>query len=122
MRGYALAQPRRPPSADKQAVFVHHGQWPRQFLVHRTDPCASQATAEDDHLSAYTASMPCRILKLLVPSDSKVKAGDALMTVESMKMESRVYSKHEGQVKFRVAEGQVVEAGTLMLDVVVDAK
>ena len=61
--------------------------------------------------------MPCRILKLLVADGSDVKNGDALLTMESMKMETRLYSRNDGKVKFHVKEGQVVEAGKSLLEV-----
>ena len=61
--------------------------------------------------------MPCRILKQLVPEGTAVKSGQALLTMESMKMETRMYSRHDGKVHFRVKEGEVVEAGVAILEV-----
>ena len=61
--------------------------------------------------------MPCRILKCLVAEGATVKVGQALLTMESMKMETRLYSRHDGKIHFRVKEGEVVDAGVVMLEV-----
>jgi len=61
--------------------------------------------------------MPCKILKLLVKPDSKVKKNDALLTMESMKTEVRLYSRHDGTVKLLVKEGDVVDAGTILVKI-----
>jgi 3-methylcrotonyl-CoA carboxylase alpha subunit len=61
--------------------------------------------------------MPCKILKLLVGQNSKVKKNDALLTMESMKTEVRLYSRHDGTVKLLVNEGDVVNAGTILVKI-----
>ena len=61
--------------------------------------------------------MPCKILKLLVKPDSKVKKNDALLTMEAMKIEVRLYSRHNGIVKILVKEGDVVDAGTILVKI-----
>ena len=61
--------------------------------------------------------MPCKILKLLVKPDSKVKKNDALLTMESMKTEVKLYSRHDGMVKLLVKEGDVVDAGTILVKI-----
>lgn len=66
------------------------------------------------------STMPCRVLKLLVENGGTVKTGTPLLTMESMKMETRMYSRHEGTVKFMVKEGQVVQAGHQMMEIVSD--
>lgn len=98
-------------------IYLHSANWDTQFTVERLDPLRDRAIAKDDPLSSYTSSMPCRILKLLVNNNSNVKPGDPLLTMESMKMETRLYSKHKGKVKYLVKEGDIVDAGSLMLKV-----
>ncbi|KAI3641295.1 hypothetical protein MIR68_000657 [Amoeboaphelidium protococcarum] len=104
-------------TSHQQTMYLHNQKWPRQFAVKRVDPRRSAAAESQDALSAYTASMPCRILKVIVQDGSKVKIGDALLTMESMKMEIKILAKHNGTVKFNVTEGQVVEANTIMLEI-----
>jgi biotin carboxyl carrier protein len=61
--------------------------------------------------------MPCRILRLLVKSNTKVKKDDALLTMESMKTEISLRSSHDGIVKILVKEGDVVDAGTILVKI-----
>ena len=61
--------------------------------------------------------MPCKILKLLVEPNSKVKKNDALLTMESMKTELKLYARHDGIVKLLVKEGDVVNAGTILIKI-----
>jgi pyruvate carboxylase subunit B len=42
--------------------------------------------------------MPGRVVKILVAKDDRVKAGDPLLIIEAMKMESRVPAPIDGQV------------------------
>ena len=69
-------------------------------------------------VKSYTSTMPCRILKLLATEGALVKQGTPLLTMESMKMETRMYSRHEGKVKYHVTENAVIEAGVVMLEIV----
>ena len=46
-----------------------------------------------------------------------VKPGDILLTFESMKMEMQLVSHHQGIIKYLVQEGDLVEAGTCMIEV-----
>jgi biotin carboxyl carrier protein len=61
--------------------------------------------------------MPCRILRLLKSNGAQVKKDEGLLTMESMKMETRLYSRHDGTVQFRVKEGDIIQAGVLMVEV-----
>lgn len=63
--------------------------------------------------------MPCRIVKLMVHDGQQVAVNVPLLTVESMKMEVKIVSHADGTVKYHVKEDQVVDAGTVMLSVVV---
>ncbi len=54
--------------------------------------------------------MPGRVVKVLVTKDSRVKAGDPLLIIEAMKMESRVPAPVDGKVTaILVAEGDNVK-------------
>ena len=61
--------------------------------------------------------MPCRILKLLVKTNTNVKKNDALLIMEAMKMEVKLFARHDGVVKFLVKEGDVVDAGTILIKI-----
>ncbi|RJU87773.1 MAG: biotin/lipoyl-binding protein [Candidatus Poseidoniales archaeon] len=57
---------------------------------------AGAAGADDD--SGLTAPMPGKILDVLVSVGQSVKAGDALMVMEAMKMEHKIVAGHDGIV------------------------
>ena len=61
--------------------------------------------------------MPCRILKILAPTGTIVKKNDPLLSIESMKTEVKVLSRHEGGVTMRVEENQLVDARVLLCQV-----
>jgi pyruvate carboxylase subunit B len=54
--------------------------------------------------------MPGRVVKVLVAKDQRVKAGDPLLIIEAMKMESRVPAPVDGKVvAILVTEGENVK-------------
>jgi biotin carboxyl carrier protein len=59
--------------------------------------------------------MPGKILQLLVKDGQKVAAGDTLLIMESMKMESKIFAHKAGTVKLHVRADQVIQEGTKML-------
>lgn len=66
----------------------------------------------------YEAPIPSQIIKVLVEPGQKVKSGDSLMILSSMKMENTLAADEEGEVEeIYVQEGGNVEAGTLLLKI-----
>ncbi|HEV2011018.1 MAG TPA: biotin/lipoyl-containing protein [Candidatus Limnocylindria bacterium] len=62
------------------------------------------------------APMPGLLKRLHVAEGSAVNAGDALVTLEAMKMENELRAAHAGTVaRIAVAEGTKVEGGALLL-------
>jgi glutaconyl-CoA/methylmalonyl-CoA decarboxylase subunit gamma len=60
-----------------------------------------------------TAPMPGRIVRVLITAGDDVKARQALVVVEAMKMENELRAARDGHVReVLVTEGQSVEAGT----------
>ena len=65
------------------------------------------------------APMPGKIVKVLVQRGQRVQARQALVVVEAMKMENELRAATEGTVsEIHVAEGQSIDAGTLVAVVV----
>ncbi|RIA99106.1 carbamoyl-phosphate synthase L chain, ATP binding domain-containing protein [Glomus cerebriforme] len=106
-----------PKDAYPQEVYVHNQEWGEQIKFIRKEKLKTAAETTEDDVSPYIAPMPCRILKLLVKSNTNVKKNDALLTMEAMKMEVRLYSRHNGIVKILVEEGDVVNAGTILVKI-----
>ncbi len=66
---------------------------------------------------SLTATMPGRVLDVLVAEGDSVQKGDTLVLLEAMKMELRVHAPSDGQVaRVLCAAGQVVERGQLLVE------
>ncbi len=64
-----------------------------------------------------TAPMPGKVLKIMVAADDRVEAGQPLITMEAMKMETTLSA--EGPARIRrvaVSEGQMVDAGVVLME------
>ena len=71
---------------------------------------------ESDQQGSYTCPMPGEIVKILVQPGEKVEAGQRLLILSSMKMESSIEALEAGVVKeIFVEEKQFVEAGKELL-------
>jgi 3-methylcrotonyl-CoA carboxylase alpha subunit len=65
----------------------------------------------------FKAPLHGRVVAHLVKPGSEVAEGTAVVVLEAMKMEHQIVAPHAGTVKsFFVAEGALVEEGTLLLD------
>ncbi|KAF9403891.1 hypothetical protein BGZ94_004474 [Podila epigama] len=99
-------------------IYVHTKDFGgKQILFLRRDRLKSAAEGEEDVFSPYTAPMPCKILKILTPNGSVVKKNQAILTMESMKTEVRLYARHDGVLSLNVGEGDTIEAGTTLCEV-----
>ena len=64
------------------------------------------------------AEMVSSVWKVLVERGAEVSAGDALVILESMKMEIPVLTEHAGTVQdLHVVEGEVLQEGDLIATV-----
>ena len=62
-----------------------------------------------------TASLPGKVFKIEAAAGQAVKAGDAILILEAMKMEVPVVAPQDGTVaSINVSVGDAVEAGTLL--------
>jgi biotin carboxyl carrier protein len=63
-----------------------------------------------------TSPMPGKVVRVLVKPGDDVKARQGLVVVEAMKMENELRAARDGRVReVAVAEGQSVDAGTILL-------
>jgi biotin carboxyl carrier protein len=69
-------------------------------------------------LQQVVAPMPGKVIRVLVAPGDAVAPKQGLVVIEAMKMENELRASGAGRVKaVRVAEGQSVEAGTLLVTV-----
>lgn len=73
---------------------------------------------EAGRTGSTVSPMPGRVVAVLVSSGDEVVAGQALLTIEAMKMEHQVVSPHAGVVgEVYVQPGQQLDGGQALLDV-----
>jgi len=99
------------PGADPSAVIAGR-EYPFTIRDARQWRRRRGASLEAEGRQQVIASMPGKIVRLLVSAGEKVKAGQGLMVIEAMKMQNEVRSPKSGTVeRLLVKEGQAVNAG-----------
>jgi len=69
-------------------------------------------------LNNIKAPMPGLVLNVLVNEGDTIKAGDAILVLEAMKMENIIKASGEGTIKkINVNKGQAVEKGQVLIEV-----
>ncbi len=103
------------------ATVVRHGSEIHVFSdaisAHVTllDPTA-QAAGDDATAGSLEAPMPGKVVQVLVESGAAVKAGQALIVLEAMKMEHTITAPADGVVgEIRYAAGELVDGGAALL-------
>ncbi|MEZ5035853.1 MAG: acetyl-CoA carboxylase biotin carboxylase subunit [Chitinophagales bacterium] len=73
---------------------------------------------EETVKGGYIAPMPGEVTKVLIKAGDKVKVGDALVKMISMKMENTIEAHTDGEIEeIYVTDKQFVESGTLLLKI-----
>lgn len=82
------------------------------------DPDQDEATASGSAGPRLTADMPGKVVKVLVAVGDPVSAGQPLVIMESMKMETELAAAISGTVQTVAVEaGQVVGQGDLLVEI-----
>jgi pyruvate carboxylase len=104
----------------REVFFELNGQ-PRSLRV--SDKSAKKTTAQreranPDDRAAVPAPMPGAVVELRTAVGDRIKAGDPVVVLSAMKMETVVAAPHAGTVKrLAVAVGDAVDAGDLLLTI-----
>ncbi|MDO4232830.1 MAG: biotin/lipoyl-containing protein, partial [Lautropia sp.] len=102
-----------------QVFFEMNGQ-PRTVRVRHADSMAlAQVRERADSANPLHvgAPMPGMVATVLVKSGQKVKAGEPLLSIEAMKMESQIRAERDGLIsRVCVASGETVAAHDLLLE------
>lgn len=99
--------------ADGDRVWVH---WRgRAFALERLDPTRSAGAAGAEAAGHVHAPMPGVVVSLLVAVGQSVAEGDALLVIESMKLQSTLCAAIDGQVTdLPFAAGQSFQRGAVL--------
>ncbi|KAJ3058592.1 Acetyl-/propionyl-coenzyme A carboxylase alpha chain, partial [Rhizoclosmatium hyalinum] len=96
-------------------IFVHSKDWEGYFQTFNiNDVFKSKDSSGAGHDGVLISPMPCRIISVNSVTGSKVKPGDVILTIESMKMETKVRATVEGVVTVNVKEGDMLKAGEVV--------
>ena len=102
-----------------RTVFFELNGQPRSVQVMDRSQVARrpvQPKAETGNAKHVAAPMPGNIATIAVSPGRKVARGDALLTIEAMKMETAVRAESDGEVaEVRVRVGQQVDAKDLLV-------
>ncbi len=78
-------------------------------------PVAAKAPATSSN--ALTANLAGTVVKILVQPGDSVAAGDTVLVLEAMKMETEVTAPHDGTVgHVAVSVGDAVQSGQVLLE------
>jgi len=79
-------------------------------------PNTGQGKTEASEEGVVAATIPGIVVEILVKAGDKVDVGDALLCLEAMKMENRIYAPSKGTVEeVLVSEGQDVMDGQALV-------
>jgi len=106
-------------------VETHHGR--RSYLVHLRDKTYEIEISDPKRLNTseaggvhhsgaaeIVAAMPGKVVNVLVESGTTVKAGDAVLVVEAMKMQNELKAPKAGTIEIKTAAGTTVDAGAVL--------
>lgn len=99
--------------ADGDQVWVH---WRgRAWVLERIDPTRASAAGGAEAAGSAHAPMPGVVVSLLVATGQTVAEGDALLVIESMKLQTTICAAAGGVVaELPVAVGQTFQRGALL--------
>ncbi|KZM51064.1 pyruvate carboxylase [Labrenzia sp. OB1] len=104
---------------EKKVFFELNGQ-PRSVKVpdrvHGATGAAAMPKAEDGNAAHVGAPMPGVISTVAIAAGQDVKAGDVLVSIEAMKMETALHAERDGKVKeVLVSPGSQIDAKDLLV-------
>jgi biotin carboxyl carrier protein len=111
-RAYEIKRER---AAAGQGLWVDGARYEVEVRDPRSWRSRSRAAGDDGGAKKLVASMPGKIIRVLVAEKEEVTAGQGIIVVEAMKMQNELKSPKQGTVqKLHVAEGSTVSAGDVL--------
>ena len=102
-------------------IFLHLDG--RHYHLRHHEPVRRFASADATEANAAArAPMPGTVVRIAAEAGACVSAGDAILVIESMKLETTIRAWRDGVVEaVHVGEGATFERGTLLVSLVEDA-
>jgi 3-methylcrotonyl-CoA carboxylase alpha subunit len=103
---------------DPETNYLTVFQQGRQYGIHLATPkWAEKALGMRDMAHSVLAPMPCKVLRVEVEQGQEVKKNQALVVIESMKMETVIRSPQDGKIgKIVHKAGDLCKAGTALVE------
>lgn len=106
-------------SRESSGADIHIWVESRRWKVELQDPRSwrgrKKLTESEAGPIKLMASMPGKVVRVLVTENAEIKAGDGVLVVEAMKMQNEIKSPRKGIVqKIAVSEGDNVNAGEVL--------
>ena len=98
-----------------EEIFLHING--RHYHLKHIEPVRRFANADGGEANAAArAPMPGTVVRMMTEAGATVSQGDALIVIESMKLETTIKAWRDGVVEaVHVAEGQTFERGTVLV-------
>lgn len=104
---------------DQRLVFCDG----RVHVLDLPDPEVAEDEEQSSAGGGLFAAMPGKVVKVLVEVDARVEMGQAVLIMESMKMETELTAAVSGTVAaVHVQDGQLVGQGDALLDITADTE
>lgn len=88
----------------------------KSFVVRIAGPVVARQANAGPGGGNPTASMPGRVVRVLVALGQQVQAGQGLIVIEAMKMQNEMKASKPGRVtKINVQDGATVTAGEILM-------
>jgi len=110
--------------SDRRGTWISEGPTARNFDIidERASWLGALGSGGGDGGGEIKASMPGRVVKVLVEVGDEVPAGGIVVVLEAMKMENDIKTPSGGKViEVGVVEGATVESGELLVRLEVEA-
>ena len=103
---------------DPETNYLTLFQQGRQYRLHLATPkWAEKALGMKDMAHSVLAPMPCKVLRVEVEEGQEVKKNQALVVIESMKMETVIRSPQDGKISRVVHKaGDLCKGGTALVE------
>jgi 3-methylcrotonyl-CoA carboxylase alpha subunit len=88
-----------------------------QVYRQKQEPSRPRRSSRGESTEALMAPMPATVLKVSVTPGAHVKAGEALVVLEAMKMEIALRAPHDGVVTgINCREGELVQPDSVLVE------